>query len=310
MNRYESQTIREKLGHQDSLHHRKDPVTTESASTSTLLLDTSDRVSGSPFQAFFDLGSNLLRVRYVQLDKVILPKLNNVNAGNNTFRIKHVLGTTGVITLTPGMYNTTSIANELTAKINTAYVLAGIVDTVTVAFDTITRTFSIQSVNVLDFFIIDEDTSLFVRFGGTLIPFANEPEANIPSSDTIYSGIAAMLPTRYLMISSAALTQQQYGRSMVSSRSKPTSLLGIVDIADVYKAIDFDVSIPYKGIYQTLKVESDKIPQFISGNELIRTIDINVYDGFGRNIGEFYTLQSPLPVTSTLSAVMIFKIYF
>jgi len=305
----QSQTIRDKLGQQDALHHRKDPVTVETASNSTMLLDTSDRVSGGPFNSFFDLGSNLSRVRFTQLDKVILPKLNNVNRGNNTFRIKHALGTTGVITLTPGMYNTTTIANELTAQINAAFVLAGIVDTVTVSFDPITRTFSIQSVNALNFFII-QDNLLFVNYADTLIPFQTEPEANVPSSTIVYSGVAAMIPTRYLLISSDALTQQQYGRSMVTSSIKPTSLVGIVDIADIYNAVDFDISIPYKGIYETLKVESDKIPQFTSGNELIRTIDITVYDGYGRQIADFYSLGSPYPTTSRLSAVLIFKIFF
>lgn len=284
-------------------------VSVEKNSRSTLLIDSSDRLSGNSFDFVCDLQSNVPRARYVRLKKVIVPKLNNVNAGNNTFRIKHAGGTTGVITLTPGLYNTTTIANELTTQINAAFVAAAIVDTVTVSFNTITRAFTITSVGANNMFIIDDGD--LITFGQYLIPFESEPEANAPSASVIYSGVAAMLSCRYFIITSQGMTKYQYGRSIISSSTRQTSdVVGIIDVSDVYVWADWDVGVPFKGVYSTLEVEGEPISVMNSQDQMERYLDFKILDGFKRDIGTLYNLTAPYPTTTTLSIVMVFEIIF
>lgn len=286
-------------------------MSVEDRNSSTLLLDSSDRFSGTPFNFTADLQSSLQRVRFIRLRDVVMPKLNNVHNGNNQFRIKHDLGTTGLITLTPGFYNTTTLANELTLQINAQFVIDGIADTVTTSFDPTLRAFSIQSVGGNNFFIIDDDQSTLIKFGEHLAPFQSEIEANVPSSTIVYSGIAAMLPTRYLIIVSSALTRYSFSRSIISSRtSQIGNIVGILDIGDLFSANDFDVGSPYNGVYRKAVVTGDHISVVNTQDTLERFVDVQILDGYKRDISGFYTLAAPYPSTETLSVVINFEVGF
>ena len=285
------------------------PITSvEKGPRSCMVVDSEDKLYGNPFAFTVDLGYNLSKARYIQLKKVIVPKLNNVNGGNNTFVIKHALGTTGTITIPTGMYNTTTVANTLTSVINAAFVTAAIVDTVTTSFDTTKRAFTISSVLGLNLFIVDSGD--FIKYGKTLIPFQSEPLANTPSTSVIYSGTAAMLPGRYIVVSSSALCMHQFGRSILSTPDKPSDVVGIIDVSDVYEAVDFDISIPFKGIYRPIKAEAYQIPVMNSGNEMVRHIDLRLTDGYGRDLSRLFNLTAPYPIETALSVVLIFEIVF
>ena len=278
-------------------------VSTESNSRSVMVIDSDDRLSGNPFAFVVDLQSNVPRARYVRLMKAIVPKLNNVNRGNNTLVIKTALGTTGTITIPSGMYNTNSMANEITAQINAAYALAGILDTVTTSFDTISRSFTITSVGGVAFFI--SDASAFILFGKNLVPFPSEPLANVPSTTSITSETAGMLSTRYFSVLSDGITKYQYSRSIVSSTTRQLSnICGVIDLANIYQPEDWDITAPYKGIYETVEVNGAYISVMNPQDQLERHLDVELIDGFGRSLNELFN------VATALSVVMIFEILF
>jgi hypothetical protein len=308
----DSRSLARSLGPDGRISSRPPLMSVEENSKALLLVDSSDRVAGtSPFDFSVDLLSSLPRVRYLTLKKITLPQVNNIHSGNNSLRIKSSLGTTNIITLDPGFYNTSTLANELTSKINAQFVVDAIADTVTTVFDPIQRNFSISSVGGNNMFIIGDDSTTLIQYGEHLVPFESEPEANVPSSSVIYSGVAAMLPSRYFLITSSALTKNQYQRSIISSSTRQLgNLIAVVDLCNLYTPQDFDIGVPYTGVYQTVDVDGTRLSLMNSQDGLERLIDFQILDGYKRDVASFYNLQAPAPTTTKLSVVMNFEISY
>lgn len=279
----------------------------ESGSSVSVLVDSKDRISGTPSNFRASLRSRLPRVRYIKLKSVVLPKIPNVNPNNYSLQIKHDLGTTAVFNLPTGIYSTTSLSNELTNAINAAFVASSIADTVTVVYNQNTRTFSIASVGLHNFFIVN--TCSFITRGQWLAPFESEPITNVPSKSTIYSGISSMLYSRYVTISSQAVNQYSFASSVTSRATQPNQLLGIVNICEIYSDADFDVSIPYTAVFKTLPADGCKISVMNTQRSLFSELDLSVYDEYGTLLDDSFTLGSPYP-TSVLGMVFMFDCFF
>jgi hypothetical protein len=282
-------------------------VRSEKGPRSVLLIDSDDRTSGTPFNFTVDLGLPLANVRYIHLRKVIIPKFSNINAGNNKFTLKSALGSVDV-ELNPGFYNTTTISNEITRAINYSFSTAAIPYTVSTSFDTITRAFTIKSVGGNNMFIVE--TSQLIKYGRTLIPFDSEPVGNVPSSPIIYSGVSPMIPTRYVTISSDSLCQHQFGRSLMSTATKTSNIVGIADTSEIYQDRDWDISVPFKGIYQPVVAQAYPIPVMSASDRLVHQVDITLVDGYGRSLSTLYTPASPNQTETALSIVLVFEIIF
>lgn len=279
----------------------------ETGSSVTVLVDSKDRISGTPSNFRASLRSRIPRVRYLQLAKSIIPKIPNVNPNNYSIQIKHALGTTAVFNLPTGIYNPTTLSNELTNAINDAFVAAAIADTVTTVYDPNTRTFSIASVGLQNFFIVN--TCSFITRGQWLAPFESDALASVPSKATIYSGIASMLYSRYLTVASQAANQYSFASSITSRPSQPTQLLGIIDLCEIYTDADFDVSIPYTSVYKTLAVDGCVVSVMNTQRSLFEEIDIAIADEYGTNLDESLVLGAQYP-TSILGFVFIFTCSF
>ena len=199
--------------------------TVEFGDSVNVLIDGKDAINGSdnPFNFTVDLRTNLYRVRNIKVSKCIIPKINNITPFNNSIQIKHALGTTSVFTLQPAFYNTTTLSNELTTKINAQFVIDGIVDTVTTTYDPITKTFSISSVGGNNMFIVD--TSTFYLYGKYCCAFPAEPVANAPSSSVIYGSMAGMIYTRYLTVHSEQLNYYSFGDSLTSDSQQGQDII-------------------------------------------------------------------------------------
>lgn len=261
-----------------------------------VLIDGKDGINATddPFNFIVALRTNLYRARSARVSKCIIPLINNITPYNNQIQIKHVEGTTAVFTLAPAFYNTTTLSNEITSKINAAYVTAGIVDSVTTAFDPVTKTFSIQSVNTKAFFIIDSCS--FITRGKFCAPFESEPVANVPSKTTIYSSMAGMLYTRFLTVHSAQLNYYSYGSSLTSDPQQGQNIIAIVNVCDIYKDADFDVSVPFAGNFAS--IDTPSAPQLNVTNSqknMFDRIDIYVRDEYGTNMQSVMNLGSPYP---------------
>lgn len=280
---------------------------TEEGSSINALIDSKDRISGTPSNFRASFRHRVSRTRYLQLTKAMIPKIPNVNPNNYTLQIKHALGTTATFNLPTGIYSVTSLANQLTTSINAAFVAAAIGDTVTCTYDQDTRNFSISSVGVNAFFIVN--TCSFITRGYWLAPFESEALAAVPSKTTIYSGISSMLYTRYLTVASQALNAFSYGSSVTSRASQPQQIVGIIDLCDIYTVDDFDVSIPYTAVYQTLMVDGCRINVANPQKSLIEEVDIAVQDEYGTLLDDSMYLGATYP-TNNLGLVFIFKVNF
>lgn len=282
-------------------------VQTEEGSSISVLVDSKDRISGSASDFRASFRHRVPRVRYIELQKCILPKIPNVNPNNYSIQIKHDLGTTQIFNLPTGIYNTTTLANQLTSSINAQFVIDGIADTVTCTYDPNTRTFSISSVGGDNFFIVDSCS--FITYGQWLAPFESQPISDAPSKTVIYSGIASMLYTRYITVASQALNSFSYGSSVTSRASQPTRMVGVVDLCDIYTAADFDISVPYSGVYKTLSVDGCRLSVANSQRSLVEEVDISVQDEYGLVLDTALSLGAPYPANK-LGLVFIFDCSF
>ena len=282
-------------------------IQTEGGSSVAVLIDSKDRISGTPSNFRASFRTRIPRVRYLQLEKVVIPKIPNVNPNNNTMQIKHVLGTTASFDIPPGIYNTTTLSNEMTNAINDAFVAAGIADTVTVVYDPMTRTFSIASVNVLAFFIVN--TCTFITRGKWLTPFESEPLANVPSKTTVYSGLSSMLYSRYLTIASNTINQYAFGTSATTTPIQPVNLIAIINLCEIYTDADFDVSVPFTAVFRTLPADGCRVSIMNSQRSMFDEVDILIQDEYGIVLENALDLGAPYP-TSSIGMVLSFQCYF
>lgn len=282
-------------------------VQVEATPSALVILDSKDRVSGSVSDFRCDLFRNLPRPRYIKLHRVTIPKCNNVNNNNNQIQITHDLGTTAVFTLDQGIYNPTTLANELTAKINAAFAAVPIADTVTTAYDPNTRTFSISSVSGNNFYIHSE-CSFIVR-GVFLAPFESLPAGSPTVKSTNYSGISCMLYTRYLVIQSYTLSQWIFATGASSRGSQAINMVSSVDMTGIYTAEDFDVSIPYSGVMGSLPVDDMNVSVLNSQRLLPSEIDIRIVDEYGLLYETALQLSATYP-TNNLGLSLFFNVTF
>ena len=275
----------------------------ESPSSSILLIDSDDRIKGTCNEYTVALRSRLTRTRYLRLVKATVPKLNNITEMNNQFRIVHALGTTGTITLPTGLYSTGDLANRLTASINQAYLSAGIADVVAVTYSLISRSFTITSTLAQAFFI--DEASTFIIRGRHLAPFESQPITDVPSKTSVLSGVSGMLYTRYLTISSDALTQNAFSSSILSASNQPSNLIGIIDLASIYTSEDF-ASTRHSPLYDVVPVDGAHV-QLLSGQFSMNSlIDIRVTDGYSISL-DYALGPSPL---NQIGLVLMFEVDF
>lgn len=265
-------------------------IQSEAPSSVNLLIDSKDRIFGTPFNFRVSFRSRLNRVRYLQCEKLLLPKSNNVTINNNTITIKHALGTTAAFTIPVGIYSPQSLVNQLVASINAAFVTAAIADTVTGNFDVNTRQITITSVGVNNWFFVDSST--FCLYGAHLAPFNSYPLATAVSAPSQTSGICCMLYTRYVTLSSFELNKYSYALSMTSRSIQPAHLLGMVYLNDIYTPEDFDVAVPYTLVIKTLSIEGPVINLANPSQTLGEEIDIYLVDEWGFPFDNAFTLSS------------------
>ena len=275
-----------------------------------ILIDGKDRIrdGDTPWNFVVDLQANMYRVKAATVQKVVCPKINNITNFNNQIIIKHVLGTTSSFTLQPAFYNTSSLANELTAKINAQFVADGIADTVTTSFDSITKTFNISSVAGNNFFF--DETCTFITRGIWCANFAGEPLANAPSVSSFNSGRASMLYTRYITFHSEALTLWSLGDSRTSDPAQGGSIIAVVDVCSIYEDLDFDVSTPFAGSFKAVQTpEAAFLNVANSQKNLNDLVDIYSKDEWGQDMTQVMDLGVGYPANEIGPSLWL-ELYF
>lgn len=283
----------------------------EKTSSVNILIDGKDSISpqtDNPWDFTVDLTANVYRGRSLQCIKAIVPKLNNVTPFNNQIQIKHALGTTAIFSVQPAFYNTTTLSNELTSKINSALAAVPVADTVTTAFDPITKTFSITSVGGNNFFIVN--TSSFITRGRFLAPFESEPLANTPSKSVIYSSQAGMIYSRYITVHSQELSQYSFADSVTSSFDQQSNIVALIDVSDIYEPEDFSVGVAFAGSYKSLTIKDGPQISILNSQRNIHNVfRVFALDEYGTPVQNVMNLGAPYP-ENTLGLTIWFSIRF
>jgi hypothetical protein len=271
-----------------------------------VLVDAKDG-NGTPFNFYVDLQQNLYRCRSIRCTKVIVPKPNNITPFNNEIIIKHEEGTTNSIYLTSALYNTTTFCNEIVSKINAGYVASGIVDTITCSYDPVTKTFTISSVLLKDFFFVD--TCSFIKRGKYFAGFESEPIANVPSKTTVHSCMAGMLYTRYITVHSSRLTAFSYADSLASNNLQGGDMIAIINVSDVYNNGDWDISTQFSSNYATIITsDSAQVNLINTQKNMNSVVDIICRDEWQQSLDDVFVNSNGVP--NTLGISLFFNIKF
>lgn len=213
------------------------------------LVDSNDRINGTPFDFTVNMNQNLFRARQLHLSRAIIPKIRNVNNKNKTIRFRFRPGNPGftpwrllTAVLDIGQYGVQQLANEMGAKMTRAIIDSGSTGTVLVEWKPLENVFVLstflggQPDRALYFL---EDSS-FIQRGKNLAPFLAFPDlgtTGVPVTTNAIesgwsSGIAGMLYTRYVTLHSAAVNQFAFAGSKTSRGTAGSDIIAILDVVN------------------------------------------------------------------------------
>jgi hypothetical protein len=275
-------------------------LTAERPQSIQLAIDGKNRPPGyDPFSFRTSMNNNLFRARMVRVTKAVIPKPPNVTKFNN--EISFVCETGPIfeftVQLQPAFYNTTTLANEIAKKMTEG---SNPLDIYVVDFNPTTRTFSVsltRSGVPRPFFFVE--TSSFIVRGTFLAPFNSFPRLSNPigvGQSTWNSGIAGMTYTRYCIVSSESFNQYSYSDSRATTLALKNNIICILDLSGIYTPEDYDVSIPFSGVYASLNTpDSPHIMVTNPQRNMTDKIDITVQDEYGESFNECFDLGPQYP---------------
>lgn len=213
------------------------------------LVDGKDRLSGDSFNFIIDCGKPLKALN-VTISRVCVPKLPNINAINNSFKIWTQNGGTGTHmitgTLPIGFYNQTSLQTELKLALDTAAINGGVTDTYNVSYNNFNKTISITSQNGNLWYF--DSSSSFLVYGRYLTGFIGYPAGtNITSVGTVvqYSGAIGLIYSRYIKIKSNRLMAN--AKETCRTSSFQNNVIAVISLIDQLTANDFTVTNVFTG---------------------------------------------------------------
>lgn len=213
----------------------------------TMIINSDDAINiSSDFTYTVYLSSKIFDCRGLKCFGISIPKIPNVNAGNNTIYTLHADTGAGVVissTIPVGYYNPTQLCNIIVSVINADWMLVGVVDTVTCSYSAQTRQFTLTSVNGKKFYIAS-NSSFYIR-GSFLANFPSPGSVALDPTvvgDTSWlSGVAAMISTRYITVRSTSLTRHQHISSVISTKQNVDGVFASFNTTQLYDQSDFDL---------------------------------------------------------------------
>lgn len=279
-------------------------VISQTQESVVFLCNATDRFEGpNGFDFRVKANVDLYSGRQCKVTKCIVPKLPNINVKNNTFIIKHENGTTGTIRLTPSFYNQSSIVNELKAKIDAAFALFGVPDTVAVSFNTSTKIVSITSNGGYRWFFVD--TSDFIVRGGSMLGFRGLPLATAATSGSItnFSSSVGFIYSRYIVIKSRRLNEDI--RSVSRTSNNEADIVAAVSLVNDYNSSDFDTTGAFVGSLISEKVTYDAPTlNILNRNKNLNYVDFQIVDEFGFNLADVLLFDEAPTQVSTFECVI------
>lgn len=252
------------------------------------IVDSKQRLGGTDYDFSASFQKPISKPLSVQITRVSIPKLPNINAVDNSFTVVHELGTYTFV-INPGYYNQVSLVTALTTGFNTA--IAG--DLFTINFNTLNKTLSIGSSNGYKWFF-SSDCS-FIVYGSNVAnfnAFAASSNPAVVGSIIQYSGPAGLFYSRYVAVRSNALIK--YAIEVPRSSSGISNNIAVLSMVNAFKESDFSVNNVYQGsiILESTQEVSCVLNTAQSGNSMT-VVDFLLVDEYGFNLLRSLDLGAP-----------------
>jgi len=270
-------------------------IMTEPQDTSTMLIRSDDRTYGDDFDFQIDILTSTSGVRKIQLAKCIFPLLPQVNVHNKSITVTHDDGTV-TFDLVDGFYSMQSYINMMQNEFTIAWQSLDVTNAVTISYDIDRRTVSIIDDNAENFYIHTDCP--FDRYSRNVVKFPSEPSGSIPSTSSIESLSLGMIYSRYVLLKSNRLTQDQKSFSVVS-KNGASDIVAVIDLASQYDTDQFSVSSSFPGTFKPIDT-LDYSPRINTVNRFksFKVMDFQFVDEFGFGISSLntssYNFQYPV----------------
>lgn len=283
--------------HQDMVSGRFPPqrIRIEPTDSVNILIRSEDRRHGNDFDFTIDLIASTAHIRKIQLSKFMGPLLPQVNQNNKYLTIVHADGTI-TTTLTEGYYSVQSFVNMLQSALTVSWSSLGAGNIVTVSYNIERRSISVVDNNGEQWYFASEST--FILYGRNVVKFPSKPIGSPLTSNITESQSLGMIYSRFLILTSNRLTEDQKTYSTISGKG-PSNIVSIIDLSSQYSAAQFAVSSSFPGteIVADTLAYSPRI-NVLNRNKALKLIDLTLDDEFGFKVSSIntptYTFEYPV----------------
>jgi len=258
-------------------------IKSEDTDSCNLLVRSEDRFNGNSFDFQVDLLTSTSHIRKIALSKIITPLCPQINNFNKSITVVHQDGDI-TFDLVEGFYSVQSLSNMMQDTFLTAWQTLDATNSVTVNYDIERRSISIIDDNGEDFYIVTGCP--FDRFARNVVRFETQPQGSPLSTSSLESSSLGMIYSRFLLLTSSRLTEDQKSFSVVSAIG-PSNIVAIIDIASKYSESQFAVSTSFPGtefVIDTLGY-APRI-NLLNRNKALKVIDFQLLDEFGNNLND------------------------
>lgn len=274
--------------HKDMVTGRFPPqrIRVEPTDSVNILIRSEDRRHGNDFDFTVDLITSTTHIRKMQLSKFMGPLLPQINVHNNSLSITH---TDGTITtqLIDGYYSVQSLVNMLQSALTAAWLILDPTNLVTVSYSIERRSITVTDDNGELFYFHDD--SPFILFGRNVVKFPSQPSGSPLSTPSIESQSMGMIYSRFLLLTSNRLTEDQKAYSTISGRG-PSDIVSMIDLSSQYTSSQFTVTPSFPGT-EIVANTGDYAPRInvLNRNKAIKLIDFSLEDEFGFKVSTINT---------------------
>lgn len=256
-------------------------IKSEDPDSCNILVRSEDRFNGNSFDFQVDLLTSTSHIRKIQLGKIICPLLPQINNIDKSVTVVHQDGTV-TFDLIEGFYSVQGLANMMQDVFLTAWQLIDPTNGCTVNYDIERRSITITDDQGENFYILK--TCPFARYARNVVKFPTQSLPDVPSTSSIESTSLGMIYSRFLLLTSSRLTEDQKSFSVVSDLG-PSNIVSIIDIASKYTESQYAVSVSFPGtefVIDTLGY-APRI-NLLNRGKALKVIDFQLSDEFGNNV--------------------------
>ena len=253
-------------------------IKTEEQDSINILVKSDDRTYGNDYNFQSDLLTSTSNIRKIKLAKAFVPLPPQINIHNRSITVTHTDGDV-TFSLLDGYYSVQSLVNMMQAAFTDAWVSLDPTNSVTISYDVDRRTIEIIDDNAEQFYI--HNTSPFALYAINVVNFPTQAPLSALSTDSIESKSLGMIYSRFYILSSQRLTEDQGSFSAISSGGA-SNIVAILDLASSYNSAQFSVSTSFPGtevVVDTLSYAPNI--NMVNRNKSLKVFDLALVDEFG-----------------------------